>query len=298
MYPSVEFPPAFHEADRYSLDGQHRTIRTIRWRLVLTVVATLLLAVAPLWPVERGHRELEVAALAAAAFFLVAFFLEIRELRLHPERDWYDGRAVAESVKTLGWRYAVGAAPYPAGLANASRAFSDDVHNLGIDLHGMRQLLDEGRQTTTSMDCLRDADLETRRDAYLRLRVRDQEHWYAHKSEYNRKRGHQWNIVLVLAEALGVLFALLKGLGVFPIDLACVMAAVIASGAAWLAIKQHESLAAAYALASKELGDIGRRLSAVDDEEAWASEVAGAEEAISREHTMWRASRSRPQLPQ
>jgi hypothetical protein len=297
MDPSVEFPPVFHEADRFSLDGQHRTIRTISWRLVLTVVATVFLAFAPLWPLETGHRELELGAIAAAVLFLVAFVLELRELKAHPERDWYDGRALAESVKTLAWRYAVAGAPYPSALPAASAAFADDVHGLGTDLHGMHAMLHDGRRPTPWMERLRGADLATRREAYLRLRVRDQEQWYAAKSAYNRRRGHQWNALLLGAEALGVAFALIKGLGIFPLDLACVMAAVIAGGAAWLAVKQHESLAAAYALASRELADIGNRLAGIDDEWVWANEVAGAEEAISREHTMWRAARSRPHLP-
>lgn len=40
------------------------------------------------------------------------------------------------------------------------------------------------------------------------------------------------------------------------------------------------------------LSAIHDRLQMIHDEAEWASEVEQAEEAISREHTLWRASRS------
>lgn len=59
-------------------------------------------------------------------------------------------------------------------------------------------------------------------------------------------------------------------------------------------MKQHESLATAYALASSELRSIADLLHGVEKEEEWAKFIDEAEGAISREHTMWRAARSRP----
>jgi hypothetical protein len=82
--------------------------------------------------------------------------------------------------------------------------------------------------------------------------------------------------------------------GVTSIDLASLASALIASGSAWLAVKQYESVATAYLLASRELNAIKQRLLSVKDEHRWATEAADAEEVISREHTMWRASRTVP----
>jgi hypothetical protein len=266
----------------------------------LIVVATICLAFAPLWSTQRGegHAEnngIEVGGIFAAALFLIAFLFEIWLLRRHPERDWYDGRAVAESVKTLTWRYAVGGHPYPISRTEAADAFTHDVAALGTDVESLRPAVTGGVQVTDWMVSLRARPFEGRRDIYIHRRIHDQEQWYAQKATYNRRRATFWSFTLVTAEAIGVVFALLKGLGVVSIDLATIAAAVIASGAAWLAVKQHESIATAYALASSELGSVRLRIVAAD-EETWADEVASAEEAISREHTMWRAARSLPQV--
>ena len=64
----------------------------------------------------------------------------------------------------------------------------------------------------------------------------------------------------------------------------------MASGAAWLATRRHSSQATGYSLAARELVLVrGKLLDA--DEGSWAEAVAEAEEAISREHQMWLASR-------
>ncbi|MEU1012302.1 hypothetical protein [Streptomyces sp. NPDC005890] len=62
------------------------------------------------------------------------------------------------------------------------------------------------------------------------------------------------------------------------------------AGVAWFAVRQYETLGRAYTFAATELSIIHGRLSQAD-EDGWAQEEADAEEAISREHTMWRASR-------
>jgi hypothetical protein len=67
-------------------------------------------------------------------------------------------------------------------------------------------------------------------------------------------------------------------------------AAALAAGSAWFAVRQYETLGRAYVFAATELSVIHQRL-LLAGEDSWAQEVADAEEAISREHTMWRASR-------
>ena len=59
---------------------------------------------------------------------------------------------------------------------------------------------------------------------------------------------------------------------------------------AWIEAKQHRNLATAYGIASQELASIETELPTKNSEEGWAAFVGQAEEAISREHTLWRAS--------
>lgn len=292
---SPVLPEVFAVADRISLLGQRNTTRTIAARLLFAVFAALALALAPLWPTHLLHRsDAEILALAAAALFLAALLMEFRLIRGHPERRWYEGRAVAESAKTLTWRYAVGALPYPVAH-DAAAALKRDMHNLTTDVAPLAAALANADVSTAWMEHLRSSDLATRRGAYLENRVKDQRDWYARKAAYNARRARLWSFGLLAAEALGVVLAALKALSYVSIDLASLTSAVIASGGAWLAVKQYESIATAYLLASRELSAIEQRLLSVKDEHRWATEAADAEEAISREHTMWRASRTVPE---
>jgi hypothetical protein len=39
----------------------------------------------------------------------------VKRAIIKPEQNWYEGRAAAESAHTLGWKYSVGANPFPVG---------------------------------------------------------------------------------------------------------------------------------------------------------------------------------------
>jgi hypothetical protein len=287
-------PEVFAVADTTSLQGQRNTLRATAARLLLTIFAALALAVAPLWPIDLFRRDdVEALAFAAAVLFFAALLVEIKLIRRHPERQWYDGRAVAESAKTLAWRYAVGALPYPVHQ-DAAAALIRDMHSLTTDVAPLRAAVASATVSTEWMEELRSRDLATRRNAYLRYRIEEQEAWYSRKAAYNARRAKWWSIGLLAAESGGILLAALKAFAFVSIDLASLASALIASGGAWLAVKQYESVAAAYRLASYELNSVKQHLLRVSGEHLWAAEAADAEDAISREHTMWRASRTVP----
>jgi hypothetical protein len=136
------------------------------------------------------------------------------------------------------------------------------------------------------------SDAERRR-LYLDARVLDQQHWYAAKAKYNRRRARQWRTTLVLLEFGGAAISLVEATTRTGLFVAPLLAAVAGSVVAWLETKQHDSLARAYSAAVRDLASARLRLELVTTEEAWATEVGDAEEAISREHTVWLASRSK-----
>jgi hypothetical protein len=94
----------------------------------------------------------------------------------------------------------------------------------------------------------------------------------------------------VVAEGVGIAAGIAVVLGATGIDLLAVIAALAAAGTAWVQVKQYGSLATAYSIAAQELASISAEVDTVS-EGLWAVFVANAEEAISREHTLWRASR-------
>jgi hypothetical protein len=284
---SEDLPTLFRDADRDSIAGQRQYIRATATRLWAVVLA----AIAAICSDLLMAGDVEIFGLVAAAFFVVALGVEVWLLADRPERDWFDGRALAESAKTLSWRFAVGGAPFQVDDADASRRLREELANLLEDAPEINILPSGTDVVTDKMVELRNQSAEVRRRSYIESRILDQQTWYAGKAEFNARRAKLWKLVLIALEFMGVLLALVKAFGYLHVDIASVTAAAIAGGAAWLGVKQHESLARSYTFASHELALIASRLQDVSDERAWAVEVADAEEAISREHTMWRAAR-------
>ncbi|WP_410791037.1 DUF4231 domain-containing protein [Kribbella sp. C-35] len=275
--------PGLHDAgDKASLEGQ-------RYFVVASGIKLGLAASAAVVSAFSGPRGL---AIAVAGLFLGVLCAEAWLWARKPERRWYDGRAFAESAKTMAWRFAVGAAPYLKTDATAEDRYLADLH----------RLLDDGPKTdiypsnkppiSNAMEHVRGLDLHDRRSVYLRDRIDVQLNWYRTKALLSRKRSTQWRTALIAAEGLGVFFAFGRASDLIPIDAGGIIAAFVGAGAAWLGIRQHENLQRAYTYASQELSIARAALERCTSDTEWPQLVADTEEAISREHTMWRASRS------
>ncbi|MFD8542965.1 DUF4231 domain-containing protein [Streptomyces sp. NPDC059649] len=277
-----DFPAVFRSADAASLSGQRRYMSGTKWRLLLAIAAAVC-------AVSSADAAVALVLLA----FLATVYVEVWMLSERPERAWYDGRALAESAKTLSWRYAVAGDPFPADLPTdtAERRFHRRLEVLLREAPSDSIVPVGSMAATEVMAELRRSPFAARKQAYLAGRIADQQQWYGAKATTNIALARRWRLALITVEGLGVLAAVLRLLEIISFDLPGVLAAVLGAGAAWFAVRQYESLGRAYTFAATELSIVHQRLTAVHDESRWAQEVADAEEAISREHTMWRASR-------
>lgn len=287
-----DLPGVFDSADEISKDSQKAHLRWTRGRLQLALLAALFGAVAA-GSEEGGLLERTAAALALVAF-VAALLTEIHLLRDKPEDRWYHGRALAESVKTLAWRYMAGATPFPADLAaDAARdVLITRIHDLVTESTPNLPGLTPGqRQVTDRMREIRELGFEERKSAYLALRVADQEAWYSGKAKACESSSRKWRSVLIGFEVLGVAASIVSLLHLADLDASSVVAAAIAAAGAWLEVKQYDNLASAYSLTATELGFVRLTGENVTTEADWSTYVLSAEQAISREHTMWLARR-------
>jgi hypothetical protein len=239
----------------------------------------------------------DVAGIGAAVAFVVALLAELYLLQARPDRLWYDGRAVAESAKTLTWRYMVGGSPFGRDELSdreAERLLLERFRQIAGDLRGAHlvPVADVDDQLGPGLRRLRGLPLEERRQLYRRERIGGQQAWYARAAQRNERRATQWSLILTTLEALGLAGGVLKATGALGIDLLGLAGALVAAGAAWVNAKQHQTLANAYAIASQELATISGQVDWAGTEPEWAHFVDQSEEAISREHTLWRASRT------
>jgi hypothetical protein len=289
---SFDSPAIQTSADAASGHGQRVYVSVSATRLIALIVGAIAAAAKSL-----GNDGFDFWGLLLLISFAVAAIAEFWLLIGQPERNWYSGRAIAESIKTLAWRYAVQGAPFGANLTN------DEAEKL-LRLR-IREVVDKGKDhielgageavLTDSMRQLRAEPFDVRRTTYLDARTKDQRKWYSDKAKSNARAAGAWRLALLVAECLALIFAANAFGHKESIDVAGLIAVLVASGAAWLAIKQFSQLTSAYRVAATELA-LQEGILANVDESVWDQAVADAEEAISREHTMWLASRGPEKL--
>ncbi|ALE05876.1 hypothetical protein AL755_11025 [Arthrobacter sp. ERGS1:01] len=286
-FSEADLPDFFRAFDQASLRGQRLTLRISALRLVgallATVGATLSFHLA----------RVDVWAFVSLLGFLGALAAELVLMVTQPEKSWYDGRAAAESAKTLAWRYSVAADPFfgELGEREAVKLLRRRLEEVAGEIAGQIVVRDtDGAYCTDAMTLLRNAPFEQRREVYISRRTKDQQRWYAAKAVWNQRRSTAWRVSLLSCEVVALVLVTGRALDVWPVDWAATLAAAIACGAAWLALKQHSSLGAAYSVAAAELL---RQIGILEEttEADWAHAVADAEDAVSREHTMWLAKR-------
>jgi hypothetical protein len=290
----VDFPALFRAADRASGEAQRDHTRMVAaglWLLFASAIASSLTTIVT----NEGKTSL---ALISAVLVGLSLLLTLYTRSHRYEQDWYDGRAVAESIKTQAWRYMTCSEPY-GHLLDESEA--DGLFAVALtSVVKERQLLAArlgGQvatepQITARMRAVRHLPVETRRDFYLTERIENQRNWYSVKAEANRITGQKWSNATIGSQALALLSAFgLIAWPAFPINLVSIFAALAASLIAWAQLKRNQDLANAYGLAAQELGVIATRARYVQSAEALSAYVVDSENAISREHTLWIARR-------
>ena len=285
-----DLPALFQSADQSSLQGQRRFLAATRFRLVMLVLA----ATSSL--VGFGETGSEVVGWAAAAAFALALIAEVSILVMRPERVWHEGRSAAESAKTLAWRYAVGGNPFGIEEMDTRQADQLLLQRLKEVLRDLKNLelgaaLGQ-EQITDQMRAMRAKPMAERRRSYGIGRIENQRIWYANSAARDESRARMWMTSMITLEIVGVTLGVLRATGTLHIDLLGIAATIAGAIAAWMQVKQHQTQARAYFIAAQELAAIRSELASQETESEWAAFVDSAEEAVSREHVLWRASRS------
>lgn len=289
--------PAIYRA---ASDESGRGQRAFQVSTVIGLCLLIVAAVAGLGTVKI--RGIDWAGVVAAFAFFMAIIVRAYRLATHPDKVWYDGRAVAESGKTLGWRYAVGGEPFGVNALTppeADKRLAERLKDILTAIHHLQlDPASEGEEAISpAMRELRARPLDDRKAAYAKGRIGAQQAWYARKAKENKRLARLWNVILLAIEVIGGIAAILKAIGVLPLDLLGLFGTVAAAGTSWLQAKQYAALAQTYSITSFELAMIKARIADQTTEDDWARFVDEAEEAISREHMLWLASHADTPTP-
>ncbi|MEQ1872485.1 MAG: DUF4231 domain-containing protein [Ilumatobacteraceae bacterium] len=290
----TELPSAFTAADDQSRWGQTMHLRLTKVELGLVVLGAFAGLVN-----YTGKRDINMPQLLGGVLFVGALLLRAHRSSEQYERQWFEGRAAAESVKSLAWRYAVGGKPTGLELpaAQADEVFLGLLREIvtGRPRAVVRHRELPAAQITPWMRRAREQSLAERANMYRVGRIEDQREWYSARAFTNARLHRRWNFVVLVLEFVGFGVGLSQALGLFGsvrVGGLGVAGAVVAAVISWSHAKQFGTLSSAYAQADVELSSILDVFFTGSNEDEWASFVESAETAISREHRMWQSARS------
>ncbi len=285
-FSSKELPGLYQSADKASLDSQNQYLFGIKAYTFFLIVAAI---------VAFFANNSADTAIVSAFLFLVSIGITIWLNVIKPENIWYNGMAVAESVKTRSWRWMMRAEPYdgPEKVEVVSREFITDLKKM---LEQNRSLGDTIGVESSAADAIspkmlsvRSLHFEERAKFYKKFRVDEQALWYWKKTKFNKRMATFWFWIMIALHALAILFLLykIKAPGTrLPIEILALCASSVLS---WLQTKKHKELSSSYSLTAQEISLIRGEFSYVDSDESLSKFVIDSENAFSREHTQWYA---------
>lgn len=286
-----DYPAMFRAADAGSASAKASFYRLVALDVLLLLVGAIL-AVVPVLPPKQAAFN-AFSALVLFGSIVVALILKQKNF----EARWYEARAVSESVKTVAWQYMMCATPFEGIMAgrDADALFLDKLDEIiqgrarnVLTLSGGSDGTDE--QIPPKMRAIRVSKLTRRKEIYCDERIADQRKWYSQASKRNKAKGSRWYWITTLAQAGGCGVAIFFAIAPAPVGgWVALLSAVTASALSWIQLNRFQELAESYAVAANDLSMVSAQSAHIHSDAAFSKFVRDAENAISREHTLWTA---------
>ncbi|BAZ93760.1 ATPase [Thiohalobacter thiocyanaticus] len=281
-----DFPALYNSADSTSLKAQNHYFSALICYLFLLILAAF---------VSYAWLTSVYGAITSAALFLITLGILVW-LKVHkPEDIWYNGRAVAESVKTRTWRWIMRSEPYDDNIPEeqAQKELLNDLKGILDQNRSLSHVLEWtpnlGEAISEKMKVIRSLPWSERLETYVRDRVDNQSMWYSEKSQLNRRLAKRWFIVSIVLHSVAVLLLLYRikePASSLPIEVIATAAGAVLT---WVQAKKYNELNSSYALAAHEIVLIKGESVFVKNEQQLSEFVVNSEAAFSREHTQWTA---------
>jgi len=231
-----------------------------------------------------------VAGILSLGGSVTTIFLGFKQF----EKKWYNSRALAESIKTLAWKYAVGGHPFDISLndEDVRLTFLQNIRDLTIDNKDFRELVNpssvENHELTIDAEECRKLNLSERKTIYLEQRIKEQKTWYISKS--NKYKNVTWWYIglIIFSETLSAFFSFLMHIN-FPVSVLLANFTFILFSL--LQAKQFRELSQAYFVTALDIQLIEEKYARISSENEFTQFVDEAELAFSREHILWLARR-------
>jgi len=290
---TTDFPSLFQAADKASVQAQKNYLIIIGLDLSFMIIGSLL----AIYSFKCDFNKLIVYSISGL-FLLTSLILTIVLKSKAFEDIWYQGRALAESVKTLTWRFATCSELFENNLSKdeVSGRFLERLKELSNEFKDLNKTLDANILSlpiiSPKMESIRNLSAMERKEYYINERIKEQKKWYSDKAEFNKRKFDMWFGVIILAQFLSLvsIIILIKNPSL-DWNLVGLFTTISAAAISWLQLKQHQELKQAYTTAAQELNFIEASSSTITTENELSRFVLDSENAISREHTLWLAQK-------
>lgn len=288
-----DYPNIFTAADCASKKAQNRFVWlniSILALIILTTVLTLD-SDAPKW-----------LSILSSILLVVSTMLTILIFFFKPEKTWYDGRAIAESAKSLTWKFMMGVRPFSYNLTT-EQAEEKLIKNLKQIIGQKKEFykligeqFGEREQITPTMIANREKSFSDKVQLYSSARLEEQRKWYAKKSKLNRTNKNIALSCLIAFQLFAITAFILEIYDSIEFTLTPLFAILATSTIALLQLKRFQELTESYGITATELSLVKTKTRHIKDEKDLEDFVDDAETAISREHTLWLARRDSVEL--
>lgn len=288
-----DFPNLFQASDYASVKAQNNYLNITKVNLFSMVIASSL----AIYNFQSTDAKLFVYVVSGLLLFLGLILTIILKTKKY-EDVWYQGRALAESCKSLTWRF-VSCSEYFENSINLNEAeskFVARIRELSNEFNELSNAMNSKKLNlpiiTDKMLEIRAYNLEARKAYYIKYRIEDQKKWYADKSEYNSKMYNFWFWCVIISQAISLISIVFLIVNPdFKWNFVGFFTTISSSALSWLQLKKHQELKQAYSTATQELNTIVTLKDQLTTEDSFSKFVLDSENAVSREHTLWLAQR-------
>lgn len=280
----MKYPALYQAASKLSAKSQNYYLWSLRLEYILLIICA---AMSINSPNSAAYYYI------FSFVFLGALFVFIHRFYENPEQAWYKGRALAESVKTLTWRFVMRAQPFESpDQLDATSTFRNQLRAiLAANKFAGNRLpassADE-LQVTNEMLEIRNRSCDDRLSLYLKDRIIGQRTWYAKKSGHNQTLSRRWASTCVITYAAAIISSLVRAShptwNLLPTEPLIALAAAMVG---WMQSRRFKELASSYTLTAHEIGMIEADFGRVKCDKTLSDFINEAELAFSREHTQW-----------
>lgn len=281
-----DFPALFQDADSAAK-------RTQGYFFLSTVVVSLASLAAGI--LSNFADEFTAAKFLSVFFSISALMSAVVLMFLRPQRAWYASRALAESVKTVSWRYICRAEPYHGATTSADERLKKTIRSL-MEANSHAPLRYSSSHTdlvTNRMIEIRDLPLKDRIDIYIEHRIENQLTWYRNGAALNSKRSVAWHSALIISTLLALSISI-AGYDSSYFTYISWLYSIPLAILAWIQTKRYQELAESYALTAHEITAAKGNVRTISSESDFSGFVGDMENAFSREHTQWSARKDIP----